>query len=221
MSRPPIEVSQNNEGQLHNVDNYAIKFKNYSFYAVRGMNISDELFLKVKDNKLTLEEFFKIDNEETKSAILAMIEELRGNEGVYQFFKDNLTLVSEYVDKKKEKYMEGTTKGQTIGVYSLFKGIINNEEVAYVRCYCPSTDRMFFLGVNPEHNEVKDAIASLYRVPTKLVDHIKSISRQGERFCTQFSEKGKAILRESKDISNEKYSTISGDQYFKLMTYEY
>ena len=40
---------------------------------------------------------------------------------------------------------------------------------------------VFFLGVDDSMNTAKDAIASLYRLPKKLIPHIKSISRQGKR----------------------------------------
>lgn len=95
----------------------------------------------------------------------------------------------------------------------------NDNEIAYVQCYCPSTDRMFFLGVEPRHISAKDAIASLYRVPSVVKDHIKSISRQGERYFTAFTEEGNQILENMKEI--KEYSTISGDEYFSKITYEF
>ena len=108
-----------------------------------------------------------------------------------------------------------------VGVYTLFKGQINNTDIAYVRCYCPSTDRMFFLGVNSEHNNAKDAIASLYRVPRKLKQHITHINRQGERFSTNFTKYGLALLKtlDKKDI--EDLVSISGSEYFGKIKYEY
>lgn len=122
-----------------------------------------------------------------------------------------------------------------IGVYTLFKGRISgvsisnkngrgNEghlDLAFVRCYCFSTDRMFFLGCDPAHNNAKDAIASLYRIPRKMKPHLKYINRQGERFSSTFTEEGK-VLRNA--LSKEDFSDlveISGDEYFSLMRYEY
>ena len=126
-----------------------------------------------------------------------------------------------FVDKKEAKYLEGTTKGMNVGVYTLFKGIVNNEYIAYVRCYCPSTDRMFFLGVNPENTNAKDAIASLYQIPKKLKDEIISIQRQGEVFSTNFTQKGLSLLKKMKQEDIQDMTSISGSDYFKLIQYEY
>ena len=155
-----------------------------------------------------------------KSAIIALMQERFGEEHVFRFFSKDLKEVDTYVDKKDEKYLEGTTKGMNVGVYTLFKGEINNESVAYVRCYCPSTDRMFFLGVDPKHNNAKDAIASLYRVPKQLKNNIKYIQRQGERFSTVFDEQGTNLLKKKKVNCSDTVS-ISGDEYFQKITFEY
>ena len=50
-----------------------------------------------------------------------MIQELKGDEGIVNFFRESLNEVDTYVDKK-EKYLQGTTGGMNIGVYTLFKG---------------------------------------------------------------------------------------------------
>ena len=110
-----------------------------------------------------------------------------------------------------------------IGVYTLFKGKIDNTEVAYIRCYCPSTDRMFFLGVEPNNINAKDAIASLYQIPRVLKDNIVSISRQGEIFSTTFDKDITEKLKNNKfSFSDLKdYVSLSGDEYFTKMEYEF
>ena len=110
-----------------------------------------------------------------------------------------------------------------IGVYTLFKGSTNNIDIAYVRCYCPSTDRMFFLGVHPDINNAKDAIASLCQVPVKLKDSLVSISRQGEIFSFNFNEKGTELLKERKLTTEDLHdvTSLKGDEYFKLLKFEY
>jgi hypothetical protein len=80
---------------------------------------------------------------------------------------------------------------------------------------------MFFLGVDSIHKTPKDAIASLYRIPNKLKNHIKSISRQGERFSTILTSEGKKIL---KTLSKEEIGNttgLKGDEYFNLIKYEF
>ena len=127
------------------------------------------------------------------------------------------------VDKKSDEHLKGTTGGMNIGVYTLFKGEINDTDVAYIRCYCPSTDRMFFLGVESNHDSAKEAIASLYRVPKKLAGKVEYIQRQGERFSTVFNDEGMKMLKNGDLSKNDMQNvvTISGDEYFAKMKYEY
>lgn len=130
--------------------------------------------------------------------------------------------VDTYIDKKEEKYLIGTTGGMNVGVYTLLKGKVNEEEeVSYVRCYCPSTDRMFYLGVDNTQKNAKDAIASLYRVPKKLLHHIKYIQRQGERFSTVLTESGDSVRKTMVEEDYQDTITISGNEYFLKMRYEY
>jgi hypothetical protein len=173
--------------------------------------------------KYKLEDFLKETNEEIKSTVISMIQETEGDLGVYRFFSDALKEVDTYVDKKDGKYLEGTTKGMNVGVYTLFKGSLNGYDLAYVRCYCPSTDRIFFLGVDPENTNAKDAIGSLYQVPKILKKNIISISRQGEKFSTIFDKKTTEKLEngEFKEKDLRDYVSITGDEYFRLMTYEF
>ena len=185
---------------------------------------------------LFLPERAKEGNEEVKSAILSFMEEKWGSEYLFRFISDNLKEVDTYTDKKDKKYLVGTTGGMNIGVYTLFKGRLNNVEgklksngrdkenfvdLAFVRCYCPSTDRMFFLCVGAENKTAKDAIASLYRIPAKLKKEIKYINRQGERFSTVLTEKGDKILDAMNQEEINDLVHISGDEYFSKMRYEY
>ena len=220
--QPPIVITKNDSGVLNSIEDAAVQFKDGTkYYYIQGRNISEELFTKLKEDKYTMEDFSKEEDEEIKSACVSFMQQSKGEDYIVSFFRDNLREVNTYVDKKDERYLEGTTKGMNVGVYTLFKGQINNTDIAYVRCYCPSTDRMFFLGVNSEHNNAKDAIASLYRVPRKLKQHITHINRQGERFSTNFTKYGLALLKtlDKKDI--EDLVSISGSEYFGKIKYEY
>jgi hypothetical protein len=123
------------------------------------------------------------------------------------------------VDKKDAKYLEKTT-GMNVGVYTLFKGKVMDEEIAYVRCYCPSTDRMFFLGVNPNNINAKDAIASLCQVPIEIKNELIEIRRVGEIFNFSFSQKATKLLKENK-VNINKTVSLSGNDYFSKLTYEY
>lgn len=185
----PKEIRMSGENILHSIESPAISwYDGCKYFYIHGVKINDTLFKKISDKEYMFEEWIKEPNEEVKSAILSFFEEKFGPEYLFRFISDNLKEVNTYTNKKDAVFLEGTTKGMNIGVYTLFKGNAGSVELAFVRCYCPSTDRMFFLSVSPENNNAKDAIASLYRLPKKLINEIKYINRQGERFSTVLTE---------------------------------
>lgn len=215
-------ICKKSSSGLHCVDGPAIQWEDgYGQYYVNGRNLSEKHFKSISDKTFKMEDFIKEENEEQKSTCIALMQEKYGDEYLVNFFREHLKEVDTFIDKKDEKYLKGTTGGMNVGVYTLFKGNINNEKIAFVRCYCPSTDRMFFLGVGSEHNSAKDAIASLYRIPSKLKSHIKSISRQGERFSTILTDEGNGILKKLTEKEIQDVVSINGDSYFDLIKYEY
>ena len=218
----PSTLLRNATQQLHSVDTMAISFKDgYGQYYINGRSIPDKYFHSISDKSFTMEDFINESNEEVKSVCIAMMQEKYGDEYLVDFFRQNLMEVDTYVNKKDAEFLKGTTGGMNVGVYTLFKGIINGAHIAYVRCYCPSTDRMFFLGVDESHKNAKDAIASLYRIPSKLKNHIKSISRQGERFSTILTEQGKEILTTLSEEEIADVDGLKGNEYFEKMQYEF
>ena len=222
--QPPIKILRNEQSQMNSIEEMAFEWSDgYGFYYVNGLNLSEKLFIKLKENKYTIDDFLKESNEEVKSAVISFIQQSSGEEGVYRFFSENLKEIDTFVDKKEEKYLQGTVDSMNVGVYTLFKGEINNTEVAYVRCYCPSTDRMFFLGVEPNNTNAKDSIASLYQVPKILKDSIVSISRQGEIFSTTFDKLTTDKLKNNEFSLEElkDYVSLSGKDYFSKMQYEF
>ena len=217
----PSKVNFVND-QLHNVHGSSYEYENgEKYYHVIGRQLSEEVFNDITNKTYTPAEFFKEENEDVKAACIAMMQELHGDTFVFDFFRSVMKEVDTYKDVKDSEFLEGTTGGMNIGVYTLFKGEVEGTEISYVRCYCPSTDRMFFLGVEPKYNNAKDAIASLYRVPVKLKDEIKYIQRQGERFSTVFTDKGMSILEEMSKEDIQNTTTIDGNAYFSRMKYEY
>lgn len=220
---PPKEVKLLNT-LPHSIDGPAISFQDGTgYYYVNGVMLEEELYLKVYNKELTFSDFLNESNEEIKSAILFFIEQRDGTDGVFNFIRENLKEVNTFVHKPEDIMLEGTTKSDKIGVYTLFTGTISGTKVGYVRCYCPSTDRMFFLGCEPTFKSAKNAIASLYQIPKVLVNKIKTISRQGEKFSTTFDDITTEKLRNGEYLPEElnEYVSISGDKYFKLMSYEY
>jgi len=219
--KPEVLIISDNNG-LHNLDGPAAKFiDGYTKYFVFNREVPEELFLKLLTQQYTFQDFMAEPNEEIKSLVMVYYESKFGDEFVFRFLSDHLKKKDTYVDKKTDEYMVGTTKGMNIGVYTLFKGTVNRIRVAYVRCYCPSTDRMFFLGVDPRMKTAKDAIASLYTIPHMLVNEIVEIRRQGERFSTVLTPKGKRLIKDIDSWDLRDLVSISGDEYFSKITYEY
>ena len=144
-----------------------------------------------------------------------MIEECHGKKYFMDFLKAKK--IDTYIHKTDEKFLIGTTKGVNIGVYTLFE--VHNMKL--VRCYCPSTDRVFHLEVEPHYTDAKNAIASLLRVPKVLIGCIKSIRRQGERFSITWTKEGKERKEKMKNKDWEDTLPVSGKTYFNLMEYEY
>jgi len=138
---------------------------------------------------------------------------------VFNFLSKYLKEQDTYVDKKEEKYLKGTV-GINVGVYTLFSGEVNNIKVAYVRTYDYSSDRMFFLGVHPDFTNAKDALASLCQVPSKLRSHLKEIRRQGECYSFNFDKTGTNMLK-NKEVDISEVESLSGDEYFSKITWEY
>ena len=221
VSKFPSKIHRNSFNDLHNINEAAISFADgYQQHYFNGIFVEESLFKNLINKEYSFDDWTKEENEEIKSLVLAFYEEKFGGEFVYRFLSQNLKEVDTYVDKKESIYLENTTKGMNIGVYTLFKGNINNIDIAYIRCYCPSTDRMFFLGVDPSNNNAKDAIASLCQIPTQLKNNLVSISRQGECFSFNFDEKGTELLQENKINFNEVVS-LKGDEYFSKIKFEY
>jgi hypothetical protein len=219
--QPPKYIKRLNN-LPHCVDGPAIEFYDETkYYAINGFYVSEELLNSLKNNTYTFSDFVSESNEEIKSAVLQYQELVHGSDGVFNFIREKLTEVDTYVNDTTKEALIGTTNSTNIGVYTLFKGKINNEKIAYVRCYCPSTDRMFFLGVEHSNKNAKDAIASLYRVPSQLKNNIVSISRQGEKFSTIFDDATTVKLHANEFTEFNTYVSITGDEYFKLMKYEY
>jgi hypothetical protein len=219
----PLICLKNQKG-LHNLDGMAIQWRDgYGQYYFNGINVKVDLFNQLINKTYTFEQWTKEQNEEIKSLVLAFYEEKFGGEFVFSFLSKQLKEIDSYIDKKDSKYLENTTKGMNIGVYTLFKGKINKVDIAYVRCYCPSTDRMFFLGVHPDMTTAKDAIASLCQVPVKLAKGLTSINRQGEMFSFNFDKETTKLLKTNTLTSKDYQEVVSlkGDEYFNKIKFEF
>lgn len=217
--KPPIYRKYNENQEFSSVEGKAIEFLDGSgYYFINGFKVEEELFLKLQENRYTVADFAHETNEEIKSAVVSFFQLRDGEEGVYNFFKDSLSEVDSFKNSKAK-----ISGNPNVNTYTLYKGKVNHVEVAYVKCYCPSTDRVFFLGVETKHSNAKDAIASLYLIPSNLKDNIISISRQGEKFITIFDEETTKELTQYAGMGDDKLSgfvSLTGDEYFKLLKQE-
>jgi hypothetical protein len=224
VSKYPTNITRDTDNNLHNLDGPALTFADgYVQHYVNGTYIPPELFEQLSTKSYTFEQWTKESNEETKSLVLFFYEEKFGGEFLFDFLGKNLQKIDTYVDKKSTKYLAGTVKSMNVGVYTLFKGSLGDIKMAYVQCYCPSTDRMFFLGVNPKHTTAKDAIASLCQVPKKLHPHLVSIARQGEIFSFNFDATGTKLLQDQQLTPEDYQNTVGlkGAEYFAKIKFEY
>lgn len=102
--------------------------------------------------------------------------------------------------------------------YDLFRGVIDNIEVSYLRTTDASTERQFFLAVPNEIESVKDAVGWLCHVPKGLVPHIKTIKRQGEKYVITWDIDTDS--EEYKELRNTEMVPLDGDVYFDKLQYE-
>jgi hypothetical protein len=177
--------------------------------------------LCVLDRTITRDLYFGIRNEEYKSAI---IEYLVATDSL-QWFMDNVLgaeKIDTFVDKKQLERIKNPNS-MTVGVYTLYKAKDTITTLAYVQCYCPSTDRVFYLQCDPKYNNAKDALASLLRPPKCIMPYIKEISRQGEVFLLYIDNEHldtvETLLRNKNN--RQDVESVTGDWYFDKMVYEY
>ena len=207
--------------QMHSLKGNAIEFNDgWGMNFIQGRYLPPNTFNKLVSKEYTFEDFLKEDNEEFKSTVLLYIQLVEGDNGLFNFLSQNMKEIDTYVDKKNEEFLINT-KGMNVGVYNLFKGSIGAIELSAVRCYCPSTDRMFFLFCENQYTNAKDAIASLCRIPKKMQGHLLYLQRQGERFSAVWSEEGKLIRKNMTQDDLQDTVALSGDEYFEKMRFEY
>jgi len=171
----------------------------------------EDFFAECKDKRSEYDEdqaIISIKNEEVKALVLEL------NPGL---LTKHLTLTHTYIDEKEHKISD------RIGVYDLFLGTIRGVDVSFVRCYCPTTDRMFLLETEVGHTTAQDAIASLCRFPSVLRDRIKEVRRNGEVFHFTTDEGVIEEIKEGKyseeDLNNLN-AYFTGEEYFSLLKFE-
>ena len=66
--QPPTTILKDEEGRMNSITQKAFEWSNGDgFYYVNGFELKEDLFLKLKNKELTLEDFLKEESEEVKS----------------------------------------------------------------------------------------------------------------------------------------------------------
>ena len=219
IQNPKFIKMENN--QMHSLSGNAIEFNDgWGMNFIQGRYLPPNTYNNLLDKKYTFDDFIKEENEEYKSTILLYIQLTEGDNGLFNFLSTYMKKVDTYVDEKDAKFLINT-KGMNVGLYDLFKGQVGSIELSAIRCYCPSTDRMFFLFCENTYNNAKDAIGSLCRIPRKLKDELLYLQRQGERFSAVWTENGKIIKTTMTTKDYQDVVPLSGNEYFAKMRFEY
>ena len=102
--QPPILIKKSNLDVLNSIDDAAIQFKDGTkYYYINGRNINENLFIKLKEDRYTMEDFTKEKDEEVKSACISFMQQTKGEDYLVSFFKDNLKIIDTFVHKKDKK----------------------------------------------------------------------------------------------------------------------
>lgn len=206
VSRFPIYVNRNSLNQMHSVNGAAIEFMNGDkHYFINGVNVKEEMYSSLENDSFTLNEFAKLEDEELKAAIITFIRERFGSDKLADFFLEKLTVIDTYNHTENEPYI-------------LYKGNVNNVDIAFVQCTCPSSGRVFMLECEDTFTSAKDAIAGRLMLPKKLIPFLTEIRRQGEIINTSYTEEGMKMLESltAEDFNNVEH--VPGETYFKLIS---
>jgi hypothetical protein len=122
------------QGRYHNIDGPAISWPGEKLYFLHGVQFEKEWWEKIKDDTLTPEEVFAIDNLEHRR------------------------IAYEFMDKAKMKRLKDFAildevkddgRGYPMKIIS-FKVKEVEEPLKYYNCHCPTTGREYYIGTNEE-----------------------------------------------------------------------
>jgi hypothetical protein len=129
--------------------------------------------------------------------------------------KPKLELVDTYIDKRDANKHKMYRLYKTNKEFTTALGLDDN--VSYVNCFCPSTEREFLLPC-ATNKSAKEAVASLMMVPKGLIPHIKEFARQGEIYpvCWDLDVESDEFKR----LAATERVAMTGDDYFGKLTFE-
>jgi hypothetical protein len=145
----PSKIIRNEVG-FHSAFEPAIQFVGgYGKYYLNGRAVPEWVFENYEKGTLTFEMFNSQDNEDVKAAIITLIKEREGNEGLIKFL--DVKLIDEQVVNHENGYSETLKLWQTKNRYSFLVDSKGNQDqpYAFIEMICPSTGQTYLIDTCP------------------------------------------------------------------------
>ena len=139
ISKPPVFNNFDNKNMLHSINDFAVYFRDgYGQHYVHGVYFSPELFKKCFVEKtITPQEIISMENAEQKATLIQEF----GYDFILSELKDRIIIHND-------------------GIYELFEFKIGNATARAIKVICPSTKRIFILGV-PREKETETCMGAV------------------------------------------------------------
>lgn len=152
--RMPSKIIRNEEFFHAPFNEGAIQYPGEHFYYLNGRRVDNDLYESYFDKSLTFNDFVQLQNEEDKAAIITLIKENEGNEGVMKFL--GAKLVDEQVIQHTPEYSETQKLYRTEQKFNWANDSKGNSNVqlAWNEMQCPSTGQTYLIETCPTFNSV-------------------------------------------------------------------
>jgi len=163
VSKYPKKVHRNKSNDLHNVNgcsvewNYYSPLTNFKCFYVNGRNIDEKLI----NESFSKEDLINEKNEDVKAAMITIIKEREGDEGLLNFL--NAIIVDEQILNHFDGYSESVKLWKTKEKYSILQDRHGNMNQPY--CWseirCPSTKSTYLIENSADFIDAKEALSWL------------------------------------------------------------
>lgn len=142
---------------LHNVEGPAIEYPDTKFYFVNGREVEEKYFTQ----EITFEMFKNCDNEDEKAAMVDIVRNRKGDEGLLDFLR------AECVDEKVIEHFPGYQ--ETVRLYKTKEryGHLNdhlgntNQPYCWTSIVCPSTGANYLIDNSAAFDDAEEALKFL------------------------------------------------------------
>lgn len=150
ISKYPNFISRNSNNDLHNTKRSAVSFKDgYEQFYVNGRFIEKEIFENCQEIESAKIIFQNETNEDIKAAIITIIKENFGNEGLLEML--DAVVIDEQIINHPNNYTEKIRILHSKQKYSFLqnsKGKLN-QPYAWIEMTCPSTGSVYLIDTCP------------------------------------------------------------------------